>query len=251
MDHPKPIENATEQSELTSTPGRKIHLAALANIAGIVVFYAYYLWLNPDPDVGRFWRSNQSANILFVVLAALPFILTTLITRPQNRWMKETVQKGRKNWSQEDISGMLDYLFMQPKTYFLFSFFAWAFEGALWGLIIWLKGEKPFGESFLITFLGSIAAGSVAALIAFIIADKITRQVVFEMFPHLDSLDRPVNLSLRTTGLIMLCVVGVMPVLILSYVSYFHAEQAVWPRMYPSWLRSAVLILPRLGSPFS
>lgn len=227
MKNLNPGSSRIEGNEQNVFPGRKLHLASLANVAGIVLFYIYYRYMHPDPEVASFWRSSWEANALFIVLAAIPFIVIGYISASENRWVKRTLQKGRSNWSQEDISGLLNYLFKQPRLFFIFSFLAWVFEGVLWGIISWRWDEQPFGETFLVTFMGTVTSGALAALIAFIIADKISRQEVLIIFPHLETLDQPVRLSLRIMGLVMLCVVGVMPVLITTYLSYVHAEHAI------------------------
>ena len=209
------------------SPDRKIHLAALANVLGIIVIYFYYRYLNPDPRTITFWRSNITANILFFVLAALPFFIIGFLNKVQRSSIAKIVSKERATWSSEEISQLLDYLLQIPKQYFFFSFFAWTFEGILWGVLSWILERGTFFSSFFSTVLGCTAAGAVAALFSFIIADKMTRQEVIKLFPHLEYLNRPVNFSLIKVTLLILCVVGLMPVLLIGFLSFLHAEHAI------------------------
>lgn len=209
------------------SPDRKIHLAALANVLGIIVIYFYYRFLNPDPHTVTFWRSNITANILFFVLAALPFIVIGFINKAQRASIAEIISKDQAIWSSEEILQLLDYLLRIPRYYFLFSFFAWTFEGVLWGVLSWILERGTFFSSFFSTVLGCSAAGAVAALFAFIIADKMTRQEVVKLFPNLEFLNRPVNFSLTKITLLILCVVGLMPVLLIGFLSFLHAEHAI------------------------
>jgi len=210
-----------------SFPGRMIHLASLANVVGIVIFYVYYRFMNPDPGVSQFWKSSREANLLFFLLAALPFVVIGIITGNKNRWIRKIISREREHWSSEDKAQLLSYLFQQPRLYFIFSFLAWVFEGVLWGLIAHVWEGTPYGGEFLTTFAGTVVSGAVTALIAFIVADKISRQEVVKLFPQLESLHLPVKMSLKSMGLVMLCVVGVMPVIMVTYLSYIHAENAV------------------------
>jgi len=209
------------------SPGRKIHLAVTANAVGILVFYVYYRYLNPDPDVSRFWKSGPAANMLYFALAALPFLIFGLISGVRNREVNRILKRSDRQWSQAERSRLLDYLFELPKFYFIYSFSAWVFEGILWGIISWSWDPKQFGSMFLTTAIGCVIAGAVTALIAYIIADRLTRQEVSKLFPGMEELERPVSLSLRTTGVVLICVVGVLPVLVISYLSYVHAQQAM------------------------
>jgi len=209
------------------SPDRKIHLAALANVLGIVVLYFYYRYLDPDPDTMSFWRSNITANILFFVLAALPFFVIAFLNRAQKASIAMIVKKDQTLWSSEESLQLLDLLFRMPRTYFLYSIFAWTFEGVLWGVLSWIFERGAFFSKFFSAVLGSTAAGAVAALFAFIIADKMVRQEVIKLFPKLEYLNRPVNFSLTKITLLILCVVGLIPVLIIGYLSFLHANQAI------------------------
>jgi len=209
------------------SPGRKIHLAALANLLGILVFFLYYRYLNPDPRVMTLWKSNITVNILFFGFAALPFIIIGFINKAKRSFIDNIVSKDPATRSLEENSQLLDFLFRRPRYYFLFSFFAWVFEGILWGVLSWVIEADSYFDSFVQTVLGCTAAGAIAALFAFIIADKITRQEVVRLFPELEHLNGPVNFNLKKLVLLILSVVGLMPVLMIGYLSFLHVDQAI------------------------
>ncbi len=209
------------------SPAGKVHMASLANVLGIVIFYLYYRYLNPNPSTISFWQSSTIINILFFGFAVLPFVVIGRMTKIQRGSIEKIVQKEKDQWSSGEVSQILDYLFRLPRNYFLFSFFAWTFEGVLWGILSWIFEGGNFFSSFLSTVLGCVAAGTLAALFSYIIANKITRQEVVRIFPQLEHLNRPVNASLERNTLLILCVVGLMPVMMIGYLSYLHAEQVM------------------------
>jgi adenylate cyclase len=192
------------------------------NLLGAVLTFVYFRYVDPSTEgIGAppGWSEIGYSVVAFAALAGLGYWLG-------RRWTRRLQPSGDGTADAETRRRALLVPFLLGGITLL----GWVLAGVIWGVILpWTLGGLSWPLALRTMFGTTVVAGSVAALYAFLSAERRWRQILPAFFPEggLGGVPGVPRLRVRSRLLVVFLLISVLPVSVLGVVSYTRAVALV------------------------